>query len=455
MTGLSLKVIAKAVNGKLYCDKTMENVCIKGVTMDSRLVEEGYLFVSIKGEKVDGHSFIDDVYKKGALCVFSEKLLEGNKMPYILVESSTDALRALAAYYRSTLNVKIIGISGSVGKTSTKEFIASVLETKYRVLKTAGNYNNEIGLPLTILKIRHEHEIAVLEMGISDFGEMDVLSKIARPDVIVLTNIGPCHLEALGDLDGVLKAKCEIFNYINKDAFIVLNGDDEKLKTITEVDGIKPVFYGKGRNNQYVAENIVNNGIEGTKFTLCKSSERVNLSIPIPGEHMVLNALAAYAIGEHFGLEKEDIRTGLENIKPVGGRVNIIKKNGFVVIDDCYNANPVSMKASLDVLTNANGRKVAIVGDMFELGTEENEMHYDVGVYAGNKNFDVIITIGRLSKNTFSGIMASNYKNNVFYFETVEEFLNNKDNILLKNDNILLKASHSMNFEKILKELTE
>ena len=455
MTGLTLKIIADVVKGTLYCDEGKENCTIEGVTIDSRLVEKDFLFVCIKGERVDGHDFINDVTEKGAICAFSERFLENCSIPYILVESSTEALRMLATYYRSILDIKLVGISGSVGKTSTKEFIAAVLEEKYKVLKTAGNYNNEIGLPLTILKIRDYHQIAVLEMGISDFNEMNVLSRIAKPDVCVLTNIGPCHLEALGDLDGVLKAKSEMFNYSAKDAFVVLNGDDEKLQTLSEVNGVKPLFFGKNDSNDIIAKNIVNNGITGCEFSLVNDDKELELSTPIPGEHMVLNALAAYAVGKYFGLTDKEIKTGLMNMKTVGGRVNVIKTKNYTVIDDCYNANPVSMKASIDVLVHATGRKVAILGDMFELGVNEVKMHEDVGVYFAEKDIEVLINVGNLSKNIYEGAKANGYKGLMYTYDTFDAFIDDYKNVLKENDTILLKASHSMNFSKILEELNK
>ena len=453
MTGLTLKVIAEVVNGTLICDKEKELNTIEGVTIDSRLVEKDFLFVCIKGERVDGHNFINDVADKGATCAFCEKEMPDCPIPYIIVESSTEALRMLATYYRSILNVKIVGISGSVGKTSTKEFIAAVLEQKFKVLKTAGNYNNEIGLPLTIMKIRDDHDIAVLEMGISDFNEMNVLSKIAKPDVCILTNIGPCHLEALGDLDGVLRAKSEMFNYSAKEALVVLNGDDAKLKEIKEVNGVKPIFYGKNDSNDIIAKNIVNNGITGCEFALIDNDKELELSTPIPGEHMVLNALAAYAVGKHFGLNDDEIEQGLMNMKTVGGRVNVIKTEDYTIIDDCYNANPVSMKASIDVLVHGTGRRVAILGDMFELGKDEVAMHNEVGQYFATKDIEILITIGGLSKNIGEGAKAGGYTGKIYGFDTVEDFIEEYKNVLVKDDTVLLKASHSMNFSKILEVL--
>ncbi|MBR3643129.1 MAG: UDP-N-acetylmuramoyl-tripeptide--D-alanyl-D-alanine ligase, partial [Parasporobacterium sp.] len=255
MEKMTLKNIADAVNGELHLyRRSVEDgttTCVTGVVIDSRKVEAGNLFVATRGERVDGHSFIPQVWEAGALCVISEEDLpvsgfirDGIKGNYIVVKDSFQALKDLAKYYRSVLDITVVGVTGSVGKTSTKEMIASVLSKQFRVQKTQGNFNNEVGLPLSIFSLRDEHEVAVLEMGISDFGEMTRLSDIAKPDHCVITNIGPCHLEFLGDLDGVLKAKTEIFLNRNPKGAVILNGNDERLQTITDVDGTKPVFFG-------------------------------------------------------------------------------------------------------------------------------------------------------------------------------------------------------------------
>ena len=243
MKNMTLENIAKACNGIYVGDEDLKSKEITGVEKDSRLIEDGYLYLPFVGARVDGHDFIPQVFDKGALCTLSEKDLNNPKGPYIKVESVATALKDIAEFYRKQLSCKIIGITGSVGKTSTKEIIASVLEEKFKVLKTEGNYNNEIGEPLTILKIRDEHEVAVIEMGISDFEEMHRLAKVSRPDVCVITNIGTCHLENLGDRDGVFKAKTEMFDYASKDCFIVLNGDDDKLSNVKEVNGHAPAFF--------------------------------------------------------------------------------------------------------------------------------------------------------------------------------------------------------------------
>ena len=397
MKNLTLENIARVCGGTYYgpADKSQEEVM--SVITDSRKAEEGCLFVPIVGERVDAHKFIPQVMKAGALATLSERVLDNADFPYIAVESSLQAVKDIAEFYLKQLQIPVVGITGSVGKTSTKEVIASVLNQKYHTLKTQGNFNNELGLPLTVFRLRDGDEIAVLEMGISDFGEMDRLSKIAQPDICVITNIGFCHLENLGTRDGILKAKTEIFNHMNPDGIVIVNGDDDKLSTISQVHGKRPLVFGISNKDGVYADNIKSLGLDGTSFTIhgIKTSDNYStfdLTVPVPGHHMVYNAMAAALVGSVLGLSSIEIERGVKNLKTIAGRNNIIKENGFTIIDDCYNANPVSMKASLDVLDTAIGRKVAILGSMFELGENEKQMHYDVGMYLGTKDIDVLIT---------------------------------------------------------------
>ena len=386
--------------------------------------------------------------------MIAERKLDTDR-PYILVESSLEALKKLAAYYREGLDTKIVGITGSVGKTSTKEFISSVLGQKYKVLKTEGNFNNEIGVPLTLFKIRDFHEVAVIEMGISDFGEMHRLSYMVRPDICVMTNIGLCHLENLGSRDGILKAKSEIFDFASRDAVAVLNMDDDKLYSVKEVKNRKPVYYGMNRNADVYAESVEANGIYGTKAVifLKKEDKKIEVKIPLPGKHMVYNAMAAATVGEILGLGAEEIRQGIENIQSVGGRLHIIETEKYTIIDDCYNANPVSVRSSLDVLNNAEERKVAILGDMFELGADEKKLHYQLGEYFKEKQIDMAVLAGELSENTYQGIRDSGAATQVYYYKTLEDLLDYLDIMVQEKDVILVKASHSMHFEKIVEKL--
>ena len=337
MKNLTVENIVKACDGTLYGKEFMKNCKeeAEGVVLDSRLLQENYVFIATRGEKVDGHKFIPSVFEKGAMAVICEELPQTLSGPCILVKDSFVALKKLAAFYRQQLELKVIGITGSVGKTSTKEFVAGVLSAKYNVWKTQGNFNNEVGLPLTVLQLREEHEIAVLEMGISDFGEMHRLSEIAKPDICMLTNIGQCHLEFLGDRDGVLKAKTEIFDFMNPEGMIFVNGDDDKLITLKEKWQDKLITFGRDMKNDVYATNEMSKGLLGSVADICGKVDISGVVVPLPGEHMVLNALAASAVANMLGLTSEEIKAGMKKVSAVSGRSNIMPLQDFVLIDDC------------------------------------------------------------------------------------------------------------------------
>ena len=457
MRNMFASAIAKACGGTLVNEENLRDVEIKGAVIDSRLVEEDYLFFATKGERVDGHDFIKGAFEKGAALCICEHEVEGVIGPCIIVKDSFQALKDVATFYRSGLDVIVVGITGSVGKTSTKEFIASVLSEKYCVLKTEKNYNNEVGLPLTILKIREEHRIAVLEMGISDFKEMSRLTRIAKPDYCVITNIGTCHLEKLIDRQGVLAAKTEIFEAMNPNGAAVLFGDDDLLSTVSDVHGNPPVFYGMKDTNQIHIKKYINRGIWGSECTITTGLKEFDVSVSLPGEHMIYNALAATAVGNLLGLSVEQIKAGIEKVKPVEGRSNLISKNGIVVIDDCYNANPVSMKSALDLLCQAVTPKVAILGDMFELGENEVDFHREIGTYAMEIGINTLICIGQLSRNMAEAANACvllHPGTDVFYFKNKEEFFEKYTDLIKKDDTVLVKASHGMGFSEIVDVLT-
>lgn len=524
MRNLTLENIASAVAGRLVIRGTAEG-CEElkareafSVVIDSRKCEQDCIFVAVRGARVDGHSFIGTAFDAGALGVICEEIpgecmaegcmdgsagstlaaradvAAGNAQTisaddgagnthgsraaeaYIVVEDSLEALKKLAAYYRTQMSqVKIVGIVGSVGKTSTKELVAAVLSEHYSVLKTEGNFNNEIGVPLTILRIRDEHEMAVVEMGINHFGEMDILGGIVHPDAVVMTNIGPCHLEFLGDLDGVLCAKSEVFAHIADGGLLLLNGEDEKLNTVRQYGSLRIGRYqrtGMGEDVLSSASDIEGFGLEGTEFTLrlrelptpgktmsgtletdspaceIKRHARVNL----PGPHMVMNSLAAAAIGREFGLSDDEIIQGIAAAKPVSGRSNLIRTEKYLIVDDCYNANPKSMKAAIDMMRDASGRKVAILGDMFELGEDAAALHGEVGRYAVEHGIDLLVCVGELSQNMYAAACdavsaVSREEAKLMYFATLPELLEGLDSLELRSqDTILVKASHGMNF---------
>ena len=451
MKHITIETIGKVCNGTLHFVKEEEKQReAQGVVLDSRLVKEGYIFIATKGERVDGHSFIPQVFEKKAMAVICEELPTKNYGTCILVKDSFQALKDLAEYYRSLWSIPVIGITGSVGKTSTKEFIAGVLSTKYRVGKTQGNYNNEVGLPLTILSIKEEHEVAVLEMGISDFGEMHRLSKIAKPDICILTNIGQCHLENLGDRDGVLKAKSEIFDFLSPEGRIYVNGDDDKLTSLKEKWKERLLTFGRGEENDLIAYKESSMGLLGSCCSMKGLVELKDLKIHLPGEHMILNALAATAVALQLGLTQEEIKEGMEKVERVSGRSNIIPLKDCIVIDDCYNANPVSMKSAIDLLQKAQGRRIAILGDMFELGEKEKELHYQIGAYAVKKA-DILFCIGTLSFHMYEG--AQNHKDKateIFYLEEKEKLYHYLEKIKKRGDTFLIKASHGMGFSEII-----
>lgn len=455
MKNLTLENITQVCSGTYYGPADKMYTEVSAIVTDSRRTSEGCLFVPIVGEKVDAHKFIPQVMEGGALATLSERVLENASFPYIVVESSLQAVKDIAEFYLEQLSIPVVGIIGSVGKTSTKEAIASVLKEKYRTLKTEGNFNNELGLPLTVFRLRDEDEIAVLEMGISDFGEMSRLAKIAKPDTAVITNIGTCHLEYLGDRDGVLKAKTEVFDYMNADGHIVLNGDDDKLRTVEEPQGIKPVYFGLDENSEVYADHIVSRGLKGMTCTIHMGKEAFEADIPMPGRHMVYNALAAAAVGKIYGLTQEQIKAGIESLEPISGRFRMLETENFLIVDDCYNANPMSMKASLDVLRDGAGRRVAILGDMGELGKDEAALHEEVGAHAGTCGIDVLICVGELCSHMAKKASETNPELQVIYEQDRESLLKKLSGYVQKGDTILVKASHFMRFEEVVGALQE
>lgn len=478
MMDLTLYELEKACGGKLVLQGANGDRKISSLVLDSRLVTPEGVFLATVGERVDGNRFVKDVYDKGVILVITEKtpeqvetehgIVAASWGSYLLVEDSFQALKAIGEYYRRKLTIPVVGITGSVGKTSTKEFIAGVLSEKYRVLKTEGNYNNEIGVPLTLLRIRPEHEVAVVEMGISDFGEMHRLSQMARPNICVITNIGQCHLENLGDRDGVLKAKTEIFDFMAADGFVCLNGEDDKLRTVTEVNGRKTRFFGLGEFPEDVyAERIVSKGLWGSDAVLHMkdgangdAETEVSVEVPLPGVHMVTNAAAAACVAGILGLSPEQIAEGIKGVSAIGGRNNLIRLSHYTLIDDCYNANPVSMKAAIDLLTMADTEKVAILGDMFELGENSDAMHGEVGAYGVQHGIDRMYCVGENSRHMYEAALKhASREQKICYFATRQELLealaSRQEELVPEGCTVLIKASHGMVFTEILEYLKE
>ncbi len=449
--------IAEVVRGVYNGPGRLKNERVASVSIDSREVEPCGLFVCIKGSRTDGHAFARmAVEERGALLCLAE---EPVNVPHVLVESTTQALARLAAWYRKLFHIPVVGVIGSVGKTTAKELIASVLSRKFDVLKTPENLNNQIGVPLTLLSLREEHEAAVVEMGISDFGEMSRLARMVRPDLCVITSIGYCHLEKLGSLDGVLKAKSEVFAYMESDAVAILNGDDAKLRDFDP--GIRRLTYGvgAGRGLDFWAENVENLGLDGVSCDICDGKSRVFTLIPAFGTHMVYGALAAAAVGRTLGVDGEDILRGIHDYRPVGSRARVTETGYLTLIDDCYNANPNSMAAAIRSLSelrsfslSPRGNRVAILGDMKELGGDSQELHRSIGELAAKLGVEEVICCGEESKAIYDGFMVSGGGKAVYY-RTLPELLGDFTRHLGYGDVVLVKASHSMEFSQVVERL--
>ncbi|SHI95892.1 UDP-N-acetylmuramoyl-tripeptide--D-alanyl-D-alanine ligase [Pseudobutyrivibrio xylanivorans] len=454
MRNMTLAHVAQVVDGQLVTPagtEALKNTEIQGAVNDNRKVEKDFLFIPMVGARVDGHDFIEDAFSKGALASLSERELDNPTGPYIIVKDTKLALKQIATDYRMQLSIPVIGIIGSVGKTSTKEMLASVLGTKYEVLKTEGNFNNEIGLPLTICRIKDEHQVAVVEMGISDFGEMHRLGDIAKPDYVVMTNIGQCHLEFLKTRDGILQAKTEVFEHMNKNGAVILNGDDDKLINADTL-GIRRIFYGL--NGQEVsASDVTAEGMTGTRAVINAFGDTFEANIPLPGTHNVMNALAATAMGKELGLTDDEIKRGLEKASTIAGRNNVIEVRDITIIDDCYNANPVSMKASIEVLGKAPGRSIAVLGDMGELGEDERQLHYEIGQALEDNHIGYVFTVGELSEEINKSLSQKNSSCMAHHYADVEAMLEDLLPIIRGGDTILVKASHFMNFSTVVEAI--
>ena len=447
MTGMTISRAAAVCGGRI-CGEGDLGAELGSVVIDSRAVSAGDFFVAYKGERVDGHDYISAAFDKGAVCCLAQRVPEGETRPILLVPDVQAALEQICAEYRRDLRLPVIGITGSVGKTSAKEMISAVLSQRLNVLKTDKNLNNQIGVPMTISRIRPEHQAAVVEMGISGFGEMSVLAQIARPDMAVFTLIGHAHLEFLHDLDGVLRAKTEMLDFMADDAPVLINGDDEKLRGLQCRQ--KKISFGLGENCDVRAENIT---LSPTGETLCDivyGERRIPVEIRAYGRHMIYAALEGAAVGLLMGLSDGEIVKGVASFETVGRRAAVCDTGFITLIDDSYNANPDSVKCGIDSLMKMPGRHVCILGDMLELGEGSGEMHFDVGRYAGERGAELVLTSGPLSKETCRGAGERGR-----HFATREELIAALPGLIQKGDRVLVKASLGSRFDQISEALKE
>lgn len=447
MKSIAVREAVKAVSGIYHGPEELQDRLIRGIAIDNRKTEKDWLFVPIKGDRFDGHSFIDGAFEAGALVTLSEKRTDH---PYIEVKDTAAAFRDIAEYYKSLFDIKTVGITGSVGKTTTKEMIASVLSQSFNTIYTQGNLNNQTGVPLTVLGIEETHEAAVIEMGTNHFGEIAAVAKVARPDVCVLTNIGEAHLEFLGSKEGILKAKTEMLDYMKEGGKVVINGDDPYLRTLKEKRS-DTVSFGFNEDNDIYVSDIDERGLEGIAFTAVTASGELKALVRVPGRHMVLNAMAAAAVGLIYGMNLDSIAKGIDAYEPLSGRFSIKKGNGLTVIDDVYNASPTAMKSSIDALSLAQGRKVCILGDMLELGDSSRVKHLSVGRYASDKDIDLIIAVGRQAEAIAEG--SSENGSETAYFEDQESLIEKIGYLIKEGDTVLVKASRGMHLEKTVERL--
>ena len=434
---LTIKKILEITGGKLVCGN--EEEINEKYSKDTRTINQGECYVGIMGDNFDGNKFYKDAFKLGAkACILDHFGSTDEEMGnIILVEDSVKAMQQLASYLIDNVDAKVVAITGSAGKTSTKDMIYSVLSKKYKVLKSQGNYNNEIGLPFALLNYINE-DIIVCEMGMNGFGQIDKLSKIAKPDIAVITNVGTAHIGMLGSRENILKAKLEILNGMNSDGTLVINNDNDLLSTVSGIDQ-KIVKFGINTESDYNASNIV---LKNGKTFFDINGNTYN--VPVLGKVNAYNALAAYSIGKLFDVSDEDIKDGLENVILTGNRMQIIEQDNYTIINDTYNANKEAMMSAFDTINTFDNRKVAILGDMLELGEFEEDIHREVGKYANGK-IDVLITIGNLSK-----FINEEYNGTKYHFNTKAEAIEKLNDIINNGDVILVKASQGMKLLEIV-----
>ena len=440
MENMTVRDIAVACGGVLHgaADSRAET---GRIAIDTRAVEPGDIFAAFRGERVDGHDFIGAAFDRGASCCIAERVPEGENRPVIVVPDVQAALEALAAEYRGRFDLPVVGITGSVGKTTAKEMISAVLEQHFPLLKTEGNLNNQIGVPMMLSRLTGEHRAAVIEMGISGFGEMRALARMVRPTIAVYTIIGHAHLEFLHDLDGVLRAKTEMLETMPETAPVVVNGDDEKLLAVPCRQ--RKITFGYGAHCDVRAENV-EVGKEIRCDIVC-GLRRIPVRIPAFGQHHVYAALAAAAVGMLLGLDDREIQDGIAAFRNVGRRGDRFETAGMLVVDDTYNANPDSVSNGIDTLLQIHAKRhICILGDMLELGDDTRRMHYDVGAYARKKGIDLVLTSGPCAEE-----MSRAAGERGMHFKTREQLIDALPGLLKEGDCILVKASKGSHFETV------
>ncbi|MGG3738771.1 UDP-N-acetylmuramoyl-tripeptide--D-alanyl-D-alanine ligase [Aeribacillus pallidus] len=427
---------------------------IHGVSIDSRKIEKGNLFIPFQGEKVDGHQFVEDALRKGAAASLWKKDVPNppKDVPILMVDDPLHALQELARAYRNELQTKVVGITGSNGKTTTKDMTASLLSRKYRVQKTEGNFNNHIGLPLTILSLREDTEVAVIEMGMSAKGEISFLTKLARPEVAIITNIGESHLQDLGSREAIADAKLEIVEGLPKDGLLLYFGDEPLLRErVQNMKQVRTKTFGKMSTNDVYPTFTEQKGL-GTVFSINRQPNE-QFFLPVLGAHNLMNALAAMMVAEEWNISFTEMKKGLENLQLTKMRMELLEgKNGAKWINDAYNASPTSMKAAIQLLESLQGfeRKIVVLGDMLELGPQEKEFHFQVGKSIDPNRIDYVFTYGELAAFISNGAKEQFPSDRVLSFNDKTELINHLKHVVKANDVILVKASRGMRLEEVV-----
>lgn len=455
---LTVKEILKITKGKLiYGD---ENIICETFSKNTKEIIQGDIYIGFKGDKVDGSSFYEDAFRAGAKGCIINKINDLNIKQYddkflIEVKDTVEAIGKIAKLKREKYDIPVVAVTGSVGKTSTKDIIYSVVSQEYKTLKTQGNMNNNIGLPMTILSLKNQ-EALVVEMGMNHFGELSKLTDIAKPTIAVITNVGTAHIGNLGSRENILKAKLEILEGLSKDGSVVINNDNDLLhKWNNENKKYKVVTYGINNKSMYMAENIEYNDT-GSKYELItKENKRDELiTVPIGGEAFIYNSLAAICIGKLLNISMKNTKKGIEKFELSHMRLDVKKtEKGYTIINDCYNANYDSMKSSIEFLKNSKGkRKIAVLGDMLELGEFSQELHGKVGKVVADNNIDILLTVGKEAEN-ISKIANRNGVKEVFNYKNNNDAIKKLKEILKDDDIVLVKASNGMKFNEITKEI--
>ena len=456
---MNIAAIAKATNGEIR--NLSGDEIVRNVVRDNREVDEGAVFAALRGENNNGHNFVEDAVERGAVCCVVNKS-EGDfgSLPVVAVDDTFKALRDIGSFYRDKFNIPVVGITGSVGKTSTKGMIASVMNQEFNTLKTESNYNNEVGVPLTLFRLNDDHEAAVIEMGMSGFGEISRLSSIVKPDTAVVTNIGISHIEHLGSQEGILKAKMEILDGLSIDGAIILNGDDPLLWSKNGELEYETLYFGIENKACDVVATDIKLYSSGSEFTVRIDGVDYKFETNVPGEHHIYNALAAILVGYRYNISIENMQKGVHDFAPEGMRQAQKKYDEFTVINDCYNACPDSMESGMGVLaltaneSKSDSRRVACLGDMLELGDAAPEAHYKVGLMCVDKNIDCLITIGEMAKNISRGAIDGGMNpDDIYEFDTGAEAIDKLSSIIRNGDVIWIKGSRGMRLEKIVEAL--